>query len=216
MNSSNLQKNLNTVSSEAGAQGAAVHEEAISLPSAEMLESELKRCEHKHRYNKTLLSTVAVLIVVAAVAILISMLWMPVLHIYGSSMSPTLKEGQLIVAVKGSDYKAGDLVAFYYGNKILIKRVIAGPNDWIEIEDDGDVLVNGTMLDEPYITKKALGECDQEFPLQIGEDRWFLMGDNRSVSIDSRSTSVGLVSSEQIIGKIALRVWPLKNFGIVN
>lgn len=189
---------------------------SVEVPSLEQLEEELRRSQYKKKYHRTLRSTIGVLIVVAAIAILVATLWMPVLQIYGSSMSPTLKNGQIVVSIKGSEYKRGDLVAFYYGNKLLIKRVIAVPGDWITIEENGDVYVNGELLDEPYVNDKALGECDQTFPLQISDERWFLMGDNRSVSVDSRSTMVGCVSSEQIVGKIVLRIWPLNVFGLLD
>lgn len=188
----------------------------VEIPSLEQLEAERKRYQYKRRYHQTLRSTVAVLIVVAAIAILVATLWMPVLQIYGSSMSPMLEDGQIVLSVKGSNYKAGDLVAFYYGNKLLIKRVIAGPGDWITIEGNGDVYINGELLNEPYATEKALGECDQTFPMQISDERWFLMGDNRAVSVDSRSTMVGCISQEQIVGKIILRVWPLGDFGALH
>ena len=168
---------------------------------------------NKTAFHRTLRSTAAVLIVVAAVSVLIATLLMPVLQIHGSSMFPTLESGQIVVSFKGSDYKAGDLVAFYYGNKLLVKRVVAGPGDWINIEKNGDVYVNGKVIKEPYITEKAFGDCDMSFPLQIGDERWFLMGDNRAVSVDSRVSLIGTVSEEQIVGKIILRIWPLKHFG---
>ena len=190
--------------------------EKVEVPSLEQLESERKYYLHKSAYKRTVRSTAAVLIVAAAIAVLVATLWMPVLQIYGASMSPTLENGQIVISLKGNNYEPGDLVAFYYGNKLLIKRVIACPGDWISIEANGDVYVNGKPLDEPYLKEKALGECDQIFPLQMTEDRWFLMGDNRAVSLDSRSTSLGLVSGEQIIGRVVFRVWPLNKFGAVK
>ncbi len=183
------------------------------IPSAEELETERNRRLYKRTFRRTLRSTVSVLIVVAALAVLIATLLMPVLQIHGSSMFPTLKTGQIVVALKGNNYKTGDLVAFYYGNKLLIKRAVAGPGDSISVEKNGDVYVNGELLAEPYIVEKVSGDCDQTFPLQLGDERWFLMGDNRSVSVDSRSSVIGLVSEEQIVGKIILRIWPLKHFG---
>lgn len=181
----------------------------IEVPELDQIEKERKRYQYKRRYNQTLRSTIAILIVAAAIAVLVATLWMPVLQIYGSSMNPTLENGQIVVSLKGKNYEIGDLVAFYYGNKLLIKRVIAGPGDWINIDENGDVYVNDVLLDEPYVTEKALGECDQEFPLQVGDERWFLLGDNRAISVDSRSSMVGCVSLEQIVGKIVLRVWPI-------
>ena len=156
------------------------------------------------------------MIVVAAVAVLVATIWMPVLQIYGSSMTPTLTEGNIVVSVKGSDFEAGDLIAFYLGNKILVKRCIAGPGQWVDIDADGNVYVDGELLDEPYLTEKALGDCDIELPYQVPDNRYFCMGDHRSTSVDSRSTTVGCVSDEQIVGKIVFRVWPLPDFGTLR
>ena len=153
------------------------------------------------------------LIVVAAVAVLVATIWMPVLQIYGASMAPMLNEGDIVISVKGSDFEPGDFVAFYMGNKILVKRCIAGPGQWVDIDADGNVYVDGKLLDEPYLTEKALGDCDIEFPYQVPDNRYFCMGDHRSTSVDSRSTTIGCVSDEQIVGKIVFRVWPLSGFG---
>ena len=183
------------------------------IPSLEELKEELKRERYKYRYASVLKSTVSTLVVVAAFAILVATLWMPVLQIYGSSMTPTLEEGQIVVSLKGSDFEQGDLVAFYIGNKLLVKRVIAGPADVVDITQDGTVSVNGQILEEPYVMEKALGECDLEFPYQVPESRYFLMGDHRSTSVDSRSTTVGCVAMEQIVGKIVFCVWPFEAFG---
>ena len=177
------------------------------IPSLEELKTELKRERYKYRFANVLKSTICTLVVVAAFAILVATLWMPVLQIYGSSMAPTLKEGQIVVSLKGSDFEQGDLVAFYIGNKLLVKRVIAGPADVVDITQDGIVSVNGQILEEPYVMDKALGECDLEFPYQVPDSRYFLMGDHRSTSVDSRSTTVGCVAMEQIVGKIAFCVW---------
>lgn len=183
------------------------------IPELSELKKELNREKYKHRFAGVLRSTVGTLVVIAAFAILVATLWLPVLQIYGSSMTPTLEEGQIVVSMKGSEFKRGDLVAFYIGNKLLVKRVIAGPMDTIVIDEDGTVYVNNEALDEPYISDKALGECDLEFPYQIPDSRYFLMGDHRSVSVDSRSSSVGCVAEEQIVGKITFCVWPLSDFG---
>lgn len=156
----------------------------------------------------------AALIIVAAIAVLVATLWLPVLQIYGSSMTPTFKEGQIVVAVKGSSFEEGDIIAFYYGNKLLVKRYIAGPGSWVDIKEDGTVYVDGAELSELYLTEKALGECDMEFPYQIPEDRYFVLGDHRSTSVDSRSSAIGCVAEEQIVGRIVFRIWPLTKIGI--
>lgn len=185
-------------------------------PTLEQLEAELGREKYKQRYKRVLRSTVYTLVVVAAVAVLVATIWMPVLQIYGSSMTPTLNEGDIVISVKGSDFAPGDLVAFYLGNKILVKRCIAGPGQWVDIDADGNVYVDGELLDEPYLTEKALGECDITLPYQVPDNRYFCVGDHRSTSVDSRSTTVGSVSDEQIVGKIVFRVWPLPDFGALR
>ena len=178
------------------------------------LEAELKREKHKQRYFGMLKSTVATLVVVAAVAVLMATLWMPVLQIYGNSMTPTLKEGQIVVSLKGNDLEQGDLVAFYVGNKLLVKRVIAESGEWVDITEEGVVFVNGKELDEPYLKEKAFGECDIELPYQVPESRYFLMGDHRASSVDSRSSVIGCIDKEQIVGKIVFCVWPPECFGV--
>jgi signal peptidase I len=188
----------------------------MEMPSSEELEKELNRVKYKRRYHVVLRSTVYTLITVAAIAVLVATLWMPVLQIYGGSMTPTLSDGNIVVSVKSSDFQSGDIIAFYYNNKILIKRVIAEPGDWVNIEEDGTVYVNNERLEEPYLTEKALGECDIEMPYQVPESRLFVMGDHRSVSVDSRSTAVGCVAEEQIVGRILFCVWPLKEFGRIE
>lgn len=187
--------------------------EVREIPSLEMLEKERDRVKHNTKYRSTLQSTVGVLVVVAAIAILAATLWLPVLRIYGTSMTPTLEAGDIVLSLKGSDFKTGDVIAFYYNNKILVKRVIAGPGDWVYIEDDGTVYVNGEELQEPYLQEKALGETDIEYPYQVPEDRWFVMGDHRSVSMDSRKKSIGPIAEEQIIGKLTMKLWPLTAIG---
>ena len=186
------------------------------VPEVGQLKQELRRERYKFRYGTTLRSTISSLVVVAALAILVATLWMPVLQIYGSSMTPTLQEGQIVISVKSSEFRRGDLVAFYIGNKLLVKRVIAGPADYVSITDDGTVYVNGKVLDEPYITQKALGECDLEFPYQVPESRYFLMGDHRETSVDSRSSTIGCVAEEQIVGKISMCVWPLSEIQVFH
>ena len=182
------------------------------LPSVDQLRAELGRERYKKRFMHVLRSTIYSLIVVAAVAVLVATIWMPVLQIYGSSMTPTLTEGNIVVSVKGSDFEEGDLIAFYLGNKILVKRCIAGPGQWVDIDDEGNVYVDGELLDEPYLKEKAYGDCDIELPYQVPENRWFCIGDHRSTSVDSRNTSVGCVADEQVVGKIVFRIWPLTEF----
>ena len=187
--------------------------EPLPVPAIEQLKAELKRVKYKDRYKSVLKSTVYALIVVAAVSVLIATIWMPVLQIYGTSMKPTLEEGDIVVSLKGSDFESGDLIAFYFGNKILVKRCIAGPGQWVDIDEEGFVYVDGKLIDEPYLKEKALGDCNIKLPYQVPASRYFCMGDHRSTSVDSRNTAVGCVSEEQIVGKIVFRVWPLPNFG---
>ncbi|MDY5347029.1 MAG: signal peptidase I [Eubacteriales bacterium] len=188
----------------------------VDLPSMEQIIRERERLRYRRRYSRTLKSTVAVLVVVAAAAVLVATLWMPVLRIYGTSMSPTLTDGQIVVTLKGSKFEPGELVAFYYGNKLLIKRVIAGPADWVDLDESGSVFVNGDLLDEPYLTAKAFGETNIELPYQVPDGRYFVMGDNRATSVDSRTTAIGCVADDQIVGRVFFRIWPFSSFGAVR
>lgn len=188
----------------------------VCPPTTEQLEGELKRVRYKSRYRSVLRSTIYSLITVAAIAVLIATLWLPVLQVYGNSMTPTLQNGEIIITVKVSEFEPGDIISFYYNNKILIKRVIARSGEWVNMDADGNVYVNGTLLDEPYLDEKAFGDCDIELPYQVPEGRVFVMGDHRSTSVDSRNSAVGCVAQEQIVGKILFRVWPLEKFGWVK
>ena len=188
-------------------------EEPVDYPSVEQLVAELKRVNYHSRYRAVLRSTLYSLIVVAAVAVLVATIWMPVLQIYGASMTPTLNEGDIVVSVKGSKFEPGDLVAFYLGNKILVKRCIAGPGQWEDIDEEGNVYVDGKLLEEPYLAEKSIGESNIELPYQVPDNRYFCMGDHRSTSVDSRHTEIGCVSDEQIVGKIVFRVFPFGGFG---
>lgn len=188
---------------------------ACVLPALSELEAELEREKYKKRYRRVLQSTVYTLLVVAAVSVLISTLVMPVFQIYGSSMSPTLDEGEIVVSLKGTDFQRGDVLAFYYNNKILVKRLIGKPGDWIDMDSSGAVYVNGEALDEPYLTEQAFGDCNIDLPCQVPDNRYFVMGDRRSSSMDSRNTEVGCIAEEQIVGRIVFRVWPFSVFGPV-
>ena len=186
------------------------------IPTLSQLEAELKREKTNRRYHSLVRSTVYSLITVAAVAVLVATLWMPVLKIYGSSMTPTLVNGDIVISVKSTEFKPGDVIAFYYNNNVLVKRVIAGPADWVDIDIDGNVSVNGRLLDEPYVKEKSRGYCDISLPYQVPESRIFVMGDHRDTSIDSRSLSVGCVADEYIVGKLVFCIWPLSNFGFIE
>ena len=186
------------------------------MPSTQQLEAELNRVKYRSRYRSVFRSTVYTLITVAAVSILVATLWLPVLQIYGSSMTPTLQDGEIIFSVKTSEFEPGEIVAFYYNNKILVKRVICGPGDWIDIDEDGTVYVNEVRLEEPYLTEKALGDCNIDLPFRVPDGKVFVMGDHRSTSVDSRNTAVGCVAQEQIVGKIIFRIWPLNRLGDVD
>ena len=190
--------------------------QASRIPDIAQLEQELKRERYKDRYRKTLRSTIYALVTVAAAAILVAMLWLPVFEIYGSSMSPTLENGQIVLSVKTNELHTGQVVAFYYNNKILVKRVIAQAGDWVNIDSNGNVYVNDVQLDEPYIQEKALGECNIELPYQVPESHVFVMGDHRATSIDSRNTAVGCIATEQVVGRLVMCMWPLENFGEIK
>jgi len=186
-----------------------------SLPSAWQVQAELKRERTRRRFRKIIKNTISTLILIAAIAVLITTLVLPVLQIAGTSMEPTLNNGDIVVLLKTAKLGYGDLCGFSYSNKILIKRVIAMPGDTVVIDREGIVYVNGELLDEPYITDRGLGECDIEFPYTVPENCYFLMGDHRSTSIDSRSTVIGCIPMEQIVGKLFLKVWPLNSLSLL-
>lgn len=185
-------------------------------PGLDSLRAELKRVRYRQRYNSVVRSTIYILLTVAAAAVLVATLLLPVLRIYGSSMTPSLYEGDIVVSLKTTDFERGDIISFYYNNKILVKRVIAFEGEWVNIDEEGNVYVDGQQLDEPYIDEKALGECDIKLPYQVPDGRLFVMGDHRATSADSRSTTVGCVMEEQIVGRIVYRVWPVSEFGPVE
>ena len=184
--------------------------------TVEQLERELRRERHKRSYRSTLMSTISALVIVAAVAVLVSMLALPVLQVVGESMTPLLHQGEIVIAPRGTAFQKGDVIAFYFNNKILVKRVIANAGEWVNIDADGNVFINDEPLEEPYLTEKALGDCNITLPYQVPDGKIFVMGDHRSTSSDSRNTAVGCVAQEQIVGRVVLRVWPLSEFGVVD
>lgn len=187
-----------------------------AFPSLPELEAELERVDYKKKYRSTFRSTISVLIVTASIVVLMAFLFFPVFRIYGSSMSPTLNEGEIVVSAKGRKFLCGDVVVLYFNNKLLVKRVIAGPGEWVDIDKDGNVFINSEAIDEPYLTDKAYGDCNINLPYQVPDGRYFVMGDNRSVSQDSRSNVIGCIAEEQIVGRAVLRLWPFDEFGIID
>lgn len=188
------------------------------FPTSQQLTAELKREQYRHRYVSVVRSTVGVLLCTTAAAILVAVLCLPVLRIYGSSMTPTVSEGNIVVCIKGAELEAGDICSFYYQSNVLVKRVIATAGDWVNIDGDGNVYVNGILLDEPYLAEgeKAYGTVSQTFPLQVPEGRIFVMGDHRATSVDSRTTEVGCIAEENLVGKIVFRIWPLREAGFLS
>lgn len=185
-------------------------------PSVDQLRAELKRVRYRKRYGSVLRSTVYTLLISAACAVLVATIFLPILQIYCTSMTPTLSEGEIVVSVKGMDFQTGDLISFYVGNKLLVKRYIAGPGQWVDIDADGNVYVDDVMIEEPYVSEKALGDCNIELPYQVPESRYFVLGDHRISSVDSRNTAVGCIGDDQIVGKIVFRIWPFERFGAIE
>ena len=187
-----------------------------AIPTTAEVEAERERLAYRSRYARVLRSTIYALLVVAAVAVLLATLFLPVLQVSGDSMNPTLQDRDIIVLVKTDHMKTGDLCGFYWQNKLLLKRIIGLPGDIITLDEDGVVTVNGEVLDEPYVDELALGECDIKFPYQVPENRYFVLGDHRATSIDSRSSVIGCVEKSQIAGKVFLRIWPLSSFSLIR
>ena len=189
---------------------------STDLPTLEQIRRERSRLQYRSRYGRALRSTLRALAVAAALTVLVATLWLPVLRIYGSSMWPTLMDGQIVLCVKTRSFAPGDVTAFYHGNKLLIKRYVAGPSDWVDIDDSGNVTVNSEPLEEPYLAEKAFGQTNISLPYQVPEGRYFVMGDNRDASVDSRNTAVGPIAMDQVVGKVFFRIWPLREFGVVK
>ena len=190
-------------------------EKKVSVPSLPEIQRERKRIRRKDYYRQSLRSTISVLVVVAAIAVLVATLFLPILQISGDSMSPTLEHDEIVILVKTKEFNRGDLIGFYYQGKILLKRVIALPDDEVAIDAEGNVYVNGEVLEEPYVTDKGLGDCDLEFPYKVPGTGYFVLGDQRSNSVDSRNSVIGAISQDDIIGKVFIRVWPFSRFGFV-
>lgn len=188
----------------------------VEAPTLEQLEAELKKEQYRRNYGRVLRSTIFSLLVVAAASVLIAVLLLPVLQINGTSMTETLQDGNIVVALNSKKFNTGDVIAFYYNNNILVKRVIAAAGDWVDIDEEGNVYVNGELLEEPYISEKALGDCNITLPYQVPDGKCFVMGDHRATSIDSRNTAVGCISDGVVVGRILLRVWPLEEAGFIN
>ena len=184
-----------------------------AMPESRVIESIIEQGKTKNRFRSVVRSTIGTLLVVAAIAALIAMFVLPIMQIHGNSMTPTINEGEIVIAVKNHKFAKGDVVGLYIGNKLLVKRVIGAAGDWIDIKGDGTVFVNGEMIDEPYITEKALGDCNIDLPYQVPDGRYFVMGDHRATSADSRNTSIGCIADEQIVGRIIFRIWPFSVFG---
>jgi len=189
-------------------------ERILTLPTTLELEQELHREKYKSKYKKILKSTIYALLIVVAISVIAATFLFPVLKIYGESMRPNITEGDIVLCTKKSKFEHGEIIAFYYNNRILVKRVIATSSDWVNIDELGNVYVNDELLDEKYLEEKTLGESDIKYPYQVPEDSYFVLGDKRDTSVDSRSSVIGTISKEQIIGKITFRVWPLKQIGI--
>ena len=185
-------------------------------PVIEQVEEELAKAKKRHSFGAILKQAASVLTLTASLLILVVMIVLPVLRISGSAMTPTLTEGDIVVSFRGSTYDKGDLVILYIGSNMLVKRIIAGPNDWVDIDEHGNVTVNEEYIEEPYLTAKAFGDCNIELPFRVPGGQYFVMGDQRAISFDSRNAAVGAIPSKKIVGKVLYRIWPFSRFGVVE
>lgn len=188
----------------------------VNIPELALLEEEFAAYQERKKKRQTILRTMGVLATVSAAAVLVAILFLPVLRVYGSSMTPTLKQGSIVLSVKAKDIEIGDVIAFYNNNRIIVKRAVAQAGDWVDIDSEGNVYINGELTDEPYVSDKALGDCDIELPYQVPENKIFVLGDHRSVSIDSRNTSIGPVEKSKVVGKLIYCVWPMEHRGKIK
>ena len=191
-------------------------DEKMEIPSIELLRKELEREESRYHFRRAILTITGILVVAAAITALLATRLFVLLEINGASMAPTLNEGEIVILRQTKDIETGDLVGFYYGGKILLKRVIGSAGDYIDIDEEGNVYVNNEMIDEPYLEEKKLGRCELDFPYQVPEGMIFVLGDNRAVSIDSRIKAIGCVEEGQIVGKVAFRAWPFARIGSLD
>lgn len=187
-----------------------------TMPTIDQLRREKAYLEYRSRYYRALVSTIFTLIVIAAITVLVAMLWLPILEMYGNSMTPTLEEGEIALSIQTKKIDRGDIIAFYYGNKLLVKRCIGLPGEIVDIDKDGTVYINGSKLDEPYLKEKSVGECDIDLPYSVPLEEYFVMGDNRAVSLDSRNSVIGCVTRDQLSGKVLFRLWPLSKLGRIE
>lgn len=182
--------------------------EELEILNSRDLREELTREEAKHRLQRTVLNVVGVLVVVAATTTLVATRVLSLLQVNGSSMAPTFSDGEYVILLQTKDVKTGDIIGFHYGGEVLLKRIIGGEGDLIEIDQDGVVSVNGRELEEAYLTEKSLGKCQLEFPYEVPQGMVFVMGDNRAVSMDSRLKTIGCVENAQIMGRVVCIIWP--------
>ena len=187
----------------------------IELPTIEELEAEINRKKHKQNQHHLMRNAIYVLIVVAAVTSLISIFFVRALKTFGSSMTPTLEDGDIVAVYLTDEAEPGQLVAFYFNNKLIIKRVIALGGSVVDMDEAG-VFVDGSPLEEPYLTEKALGEVSVEFPFTVPDGQYFVLGDNRITSTDSRSSIIGCVDPDNMLGRVIFKVWPLGEFGKIR